>query len=461
MNTSDFIYLLPIACSVSGALLCLIPIPWFERVVSLIASIAAFISAIYILVFLPDITNGILYIDGLSKLVMFTIAILYVSTVLYSLNYLKHIKNPLFKTRLYYLLLNVFASTMFFSVSMDNIGLIWVGIEATTVSSALLVATENNNATIESAWRYVIIVSTGLVISLIATTFIFGSSGTLSISQLLISHPVNRVFLIGILLAIIGFGTKAGVFPMHTWLPDVHGKAPAPVSAIFSGVLLPVALYAIARVIQIYPSEIVKSFALVLGVLTVIVASLMITVQENYKRMFAYSSMENMGMILVGFSLGLGGLFGAVIIIIAHGLAKSAVFFFTGDVLSSYHSTAMGDVRGLLGRMPRTAGGLFMGAMAVTGAPPFPVFIGELFIFAELIRQYGWGIAATLMVFLAIAFISVNFKVGKMIFTGGKLYPKEKPHKSTWVPIVNLSLSLLSLFFIPYFEQFLHKFLIP
>jgi hydrogenase-4 component F len=461
MNTTDLFYLLPIGCSVGGAILCLIPIPWFERIVSLIASITAFLSAIYILVFLPDMTNSYVYIDGLSKLVLFTVALVYVSTVLYSLTYLKHIKNPLFKTRLYYLLLNVFASTMFFSVSMDNIGLIWVGIEATTVSSALLVATENNNATIESAWRYVIIVSTGLVISLIATTFIYGSSGTLSISQLMIYHPVNRVFLIGILLAIIGFGTKAGIFPMHTWLPDVHGKAPAPVSAIFSGVLLPVALYAMARVIQIYPSPVVTTFALTLGVLTVVVAALMMTVQENYKRMFAYSSMENMGMILIGFSLGQGGLLGAVIIIIAHGLAKSAVFFFTGDVLSTYGSTSMGDVKGLLGRLPRTAGGLFMGAMAVTGAPPFPVFIGELFIFAELIRQYGWGIAATVMLFLAIAFISVNFKVGKMIFTGGKLYPKEKAHKATWVPIVNLSLSLLSLFFIPYFEQFLHKFLIP
>jgi hydrogenase-4 component F len=457
---NDLIYILPIAFSLCGALLCIIPVISLEKIVSVLASAAACVAAICLL-FRPDRITGYLYVDGLSKLLILTVSLIYFSTVLYSLAYLKHIKNPLFQSRLYYFLLNVFGATMFFSVSMDNVGLIWVGIEATTVSSALLIATENDQTTIESAWRYVIIVSTGLVISLIATTFIYGSSGTLSLHELMNRHPDNRVYLIGILLGIIGFGTKAGIFPMHTWLPDVHGKAPSPVSAIFSGVLLPVALYAIARLMQINPAGVVKIFALILGILTVIVASLMMTVQTNYKRMFAYSSMENMGMILIGFSLGGLGLLGAVIIIVAHGLAKSAVFFLTGDVLSVYHSTLIHEVHGLLHKMPRTGAGLFLGAMAVTGAPPFAIFAGELLVFAALINAYGWLPAVVVGLFLAVAFIAVNFRTGKMVFTGTSPGKREHSRLETWVALVNLSLSILVILAFPAFEHLLAKFLFP
>jgi hydrogenase-4 component F len=275
----------------------------------------------------------------------------------------------------------------------------------------------------------------------------------------MLHHPDNRVFLIGILLGLVGFGTKAGIFPMHTWLPDVHGKAPAPVSAIFSGVLLPVALYAMARLIQIFPVTTVRLFSLILGILTVSVAALMITVQTNYKRMFAYSSMENMGVILIGFSLGGYGLLGAVIIIISHGLAKSAVFFLTGDILGSLHTTDMNKINGLLQRLPKTAAALFLAAMAVTGAPPFAIFVGELFIFSALVAQYGWVLSVVVLLFLAIAFIALNFRVGKMIFMKHEDIIKEKFHIETIVPMINLTLSLVVLFFIPYIEQLLKKFL--
>ncbi len=456
--SQHIIYLLPMFFSLLGAVICILPVRYFDKSVSVIASALSLASAIYLL-FQPVCIDGYLYIDGLSKLLILTIAMVYISTVLYSLPYIKHLGNLLFQHRLYYFLLNVFVATMFFSVSVDNLGLIWVGIEATTVSSALLIATKNNQVTVESAWRYVIIVSTGLVISLIAITFIYGSAGTLSLHKLLLHHPDNRVFLIGILLGIVGFGTKAGIFPMHTWLPDVHGKAPAPVSAIFSGVLLPVALYAIARLIQIYPVGTIKLFALVLGILTVIAASLMMTVQTNYKRMFAYSSMENMGIILIGFSLGGYGLLGAVIIIISHGLAKSSVFFLTGDVLSRYHTTDMQKVNGLMQRLPRAASTLFIASMAVTGAPPFAIFVGELFIFSALIAQYGWLIALIVILFLAIAFIAVNFRTGKMIFTGDENIKRERPHLESWIAIINLILSFLVILFIPYFELLLKNLL--
>ncbi len=454
----DIIYILPVLFSLLGALICIPKITYFDKAGSLIGSILSLASVVYLL-FQPNLIDHYVYVDGFSKLLLLTIAIVYISTVLYSVFYLKHIENLLFQYRLYYFLLNVFSAAMFFSVTVDNLGLIWVGIEATTVSSALLIATENSQATVESAWRYVIIVSTGLVISLISVTFIYGSAHTLSLHQLLLSHPHNRVFLIGILLGIIGFGTKAGIFPMHTWLPDVHGKAPAPVSAIFSGVLLPVALYAIARLIQIFPSETIRLFAMILGILTVGIAALLLTVQVNYKRMYAYSSMENMGMILIGLSLGKLGLLGAVIIILSHGMAKSSVFFLSGDVLSVYHSTDIEKVKGLMQRMPRIGASLFMGSMAVTGAPPFGIFVGEFLIFSALIAQHGWLIALIVILLLAIAFISVNFRAGRMIFSHQEKPIKEKTHTETWVSIINLILSFLVILFIPYLELLLKNLL--
>jgi hydrogenase-4 component F len=458
MIMQDMIYLLPVICSVAGALLCLLPIRSVERIASVLASLAAFGSVVFLFT-KENIISDTYYVDGLSKLLSLTIGLLYPATVLYSLAYLKHIRNPLFKNKLYYFLLNLFASTMFFSVSMDNIGLIWVGIEATTVTSALLVATENDQVTIESAWRYVIIVSTGLVISLIATTFIFGSSRTLSMQVLMQAHPDNRVFLMGILLGLIGFGTKAGIFPMHTWLPDVHGRAPAPVSAIFSGVLLPVALYAMARLIQIYDLPVVKNFCLTLGILTIIVAALMMTVQNNYKRMFAYSSMENMGMILIGFSLGNYGLLGAVVLILSHGLAKSSAFYLSGNILSVYHSTKLQDVHGLFRKMPVTGFTLFLTSMAVTGAPPFAVFAGEFFIFREFIHQYSWWLALMVIGFVAIAFIALNVRTGRMIFTGNPPDDIKVFRAETWVPVINLILSVLVIFMIPFIEKLLVNFL--
>jgi len=454
----DIIYMLPVLFSLLGALICIPKITYFDKAGSLIGSILSLASIVYLL-FQPNLTDHYVYVDGFSKLLLLTIAIVYISTVLYSVFYLKHIENLLFQYRLYYFLLNVFSAAMFFSVTVDNLGLIWVGIEATTVSSALLIATENSQATVESAWRYVIIVSTGLVISLISVTFIYGSAHTLSLHQLLLSHPHNRVFLIGILLGIIGFGTKAGIFPMHTWLPDVHGKAPAPVSAIFSGVLLPVALYAIARLIQIFPSNTVRLFAMILGILTVGAAAILMTVQTNYKRMYAYSSMENMGMILIGLSLGKLGLLGAVIIILSHGMAKSSVFFLSGDVFSVYHSTDIEKVKGLMQRMPRIGASLFMGSMAVTGAPPFGIFVGEFLIFSALIAQHGWLIALIVILLLAIAFISVNFRAGKMIFSHEEKFIKEKTHTESWFSIVNLILSFLVILFIPYLELLLKNLL--
>ena len=448
-----WIYYLPVVLSGIGGLLCLVPRTRFEEDVSIIASFAALASSILI-AFLPNATSFGLYVDGFSKLMQIMISAVYVLTVIFSIHYLEHIENKLFQANLYFLLLNLFVVSMFFTVMVDNVGLLWVGVEATTVTSALLIATDNNELAVEATWRYIIIVSTGLTISLLATIFIYGGFHTLSLDALLRAPQTTKIVSVGALLGIIGYGTKGGIFPMHTWLPDAHGRAPAPISAMFSAILLPVALYTIVRFVQIVPMQSVRNFAVVLGSLSVIVASLMTFSQRQYKRMFAYSSIENMGVALIGIALGGNAFIGSVIIILTHAFAKSAAFFLTGNVLAGYRTNAIKDVKGVSRTMPLTGFSLFFAGLAVTGAPPFGTFFGEILIMTRMLQVYGVWFTLLIASFLVVAFIGVNYRVIRMVFSE----PAEQSGKmddNAAVPIVSLIIAFSMVFLTPVVYYFL------
>ncbi len=453
-----YIYSLPMIFTAIGAVLCLSRSMYFEEFVSVISALATVVVTGTV-VFLPDFSNGFLYIDGLSKIMLIMISAIYTSTVIFSTTYMKYIENPLFEKNFYYFLMNLFAFTMFFTVSVNNFGLMWVGVEATTVTSALLVATENNESSMEATWRYIIIVSSGLIISLLSNVFIYSATHTLSLSMLMSMKVTNagKILTLGSMMAIVGYGTKAGIFPMHTWLPDVHGKAPAPVSAIFSGVLLPVALYVMARILQIVPVESVRIFSFALGFLTVLIAAVLMVAQGHYKRLFAYSTMENMGMALIGLSLGKYAFIGAIILLISHAFAKSSAFFLTGNVLAKYKSHKMTDVKGISKRMPFTAYTLMFSSMAVTGTPPFGTFIGEFMIIYGMLLNFPLFYTLTLVGFLALAFIAVNFKIGKMIFSESDGEMMERKRVGRIVPMVNTSLAFLVVFLIPQIQEILSK----
>lgn len=448
-----WVYYLPVVLSGIGGLLCLIPKTRFEEDVSLAASFMTLAASI-VIAFLPDASSSGLYVDGFSKLMQIMIAAVYVLTVIFSIHYLEHIGNKLFQTNLYFLLLNLFVVSMFFTVMVDNVGLLWVGVEATTVTSALLIATDNNEVAVEATWRYIVIVSTGLTISLLATIFIYGGFQTLSLNALLQAPQATKIVSVGALLGIIGYGTKGGIFPMHTWLPDAHGRAPAPISAMFSAVLLPVALYTIVRFVQIVPLASVRHFAVVLGALSVIVAALMTFSQREYKRMFAYSSIENMGMALIGIALGGEAFIGSVIIILTHAFAKSAAFFLTGNILKGYGTPVIRDVRGVAKKMPLTGYALFFAALAVTGAPPFGTFFGELLIMSKMLAVYGAGFTLLIGIFLVIAFIGINSRVVRMVFSEASNEPQHPEDKAA-IPIIGLAIALGVMFVMPVIYYFL------
>ncbi len=443
------IYLLPSFFPLLASVFCISKNDKISEFSSVFASLASIAASIYI-IFMKPAASWLLYIDGFSKIMLVVISIIYLTTILFSTTYIKHVSKPLLSKSSYYLFLNLFVLSMLLSVSLNNLGFIWVGIEATTITSALLVAIDNDEASLESSWRYIIIVSTGLIMSLIGVMLIYASMHTLNISKLLNTTPLNnKLFAIGAALTIAGFSTKAGIFPMHTWLPDVHGRSIAPVSAIFSSVLLPTALFGVYRVIEISSfMNGIKMFSFILGFSTVAFASIFLITQKFYKRMFAYSSMENMGMILMGLAIDTKyALLGAVILIVSHAFAKSSAFYTTGNILSLYKTRNVNDIKGLINTIPFGAYSFVLSSLAVTGAPPFGTFLGEMLILYAVFVKFGLVLSLLILLFLAVAFFSLNYKVSKMSFsTNGDSLKRKDEVMGSFVPILNTTLAFLTIF---------------
>ncbi|MGI8576720.1 MAG: proton-conducting transporter membrane subunit [Nocardioidaceae bacterium] len=369
--------------------------------------------------------SGFVYIDELSAFFLLTVGIVVLLASLGSAAYLRAEEasgdlNAL-QVRLYFGFFGGFAALMLASLTTGNLGMLFVLIEASTLASAALVGLEAKSASLEAAWKYVIISSLGVTIALVGTLFLFYSSTGLHLTSNLsltwpylyqhaaqLSHPSLRL---GFLLAVVGYGTKVGLAPMHTWLPDAHSEAPSPASAMLSAALLNTGMYAIIRFLAIARAGLgaayVQHVMLAFGFLSVIIGVLFMVGQGNFKRLFAYSSVEHMGIIAI--ALGFGGplgLYGALLHTLNHAVGKSVLFLSSGDVVLGYHTRESRRVRGLLTSLPLTGGVLLLASLAVLGSPPFGLFLSELTIVrAGFASGNGW-LPAVLLVFLVIAFIA-------------------------------------------------------
>ena len=469
---STFLLVILLAAPAAAAGISLLPREGIEILASLVGGAVAVVSSILIIGMRIAGTFGYFYSDGLTQVMVITISSIYFTSLAYSVFYIKHIKEPMFRFRWYYSLVDLFAFTMLLAVVVNDIGFIWIAIEATTVTSALLVALERERTSIEAAWRYTLIVSAGLATSLLSVVLVYFSQGTLSISNLIGKSVANvPIMTLAVGFALVGYGTKAGIAPMHAWLPDAHSEAPSPVSAMFSGILLPTSLYAFARTFLLLEGspafDSMRNLAIGFGIFTALVAAVILGFQRNYKRMLAYSSMENMGIILVGFALGGVGSIGAVIQIVAHAFAKSSAFYESGNILASYNSKNISDVQGVVNRL-RSTGYLFsLSSLSVTGAPPFGVFMGEFLILVQAVNSGNLLLAALLVVSYAYAFIALNRQSIQMIFGSGEdndsastdsqtqektmvLKTIKENHLSLIIPFINLAISLvIGIYMIP------------
>jgi hydrogenase-4 component F len=313
-------------------------------------------------------------------------------------------------------LVQLFLAAMTVAVLAASLGVVWVAIEGTTVVTAFLVGQRRTRAAVEAAWKYVMICSTGIALALLGLLLLnfaaahAGGAG-LDWARLLAAAPhldpgVTRI---AVALLVVGFGTKAGLAPLHAWLPDAHGQAPAPVSALMSGVLLSVAFYAILRVQAIADLALGPRFArvllAVLAVASLMLAASLLIRQRDYKRMLAYSSIEHMGLLALGAAAGGPLALAAVLLhMLGHGLAKGSLFVSAGRVLQVTGTSRIDGVRGLASRLPLLAGCAGAGVLALTGFPPFSIFASEIGIArAGFATGLGWVTALTLILMLVIA----------------------------------------------------------
>ncbi|MHB8352729.1 MAG: proton-conducting transporter transmembrane domain-containing protein [Thermoplasmata archaeon] len=393
---------------------------WTERIARGSAGVT-FGAAVALLVLHPTGRwGGYFGVDPVSDLFLFLVASIYALSTWYSRGYLAPGPTPFLTASRYYALLAAFAFAMVFTLSVTDLGLMWVGLEGTTIASALLIVLERRPASVEAAWRYTLIASAGLAVALFGLIILYGTTGTLD-SVSLAAHPVAASLAVAfaVALALVGYGTKVGLFPMHTWLPDAHSEAPSPISALLSGVLLPTALYAFLRVYAILARPVpaaLSDLVLLFGLATALVAALLLQRQRSYKRLFAYSSMEVMGVAVVGVGLGGIALYGAIVLVVAHAFAKSAAFFCSGQVLRRTGTARMDELHDLRSRLPLTSGSWALSAAAVTGAPPFGTFLGEVLILAGALSEAAYVVAAVLLVALALSFLGVNYQIGRVIF---------------------------------------------
>lgn len=325
--------------------------------------------------------------------------------------------------RRYGLLVQCFLAAMCTAVLAGNLGLAWIAIEATTIVTAFLVGHAGTRAALEAAWKYTVICSVGIALALLGIVVLYDAARhagltetdalnlpALAVHARSLNPAVTRM---ATAFLILGFGAKTGLAPLHAWLPDAHSQAPAPVSALMSGVLLPVAFTQILRVKTVADTVLGPGFTrtllLVLGLATLALAALLLLAQRDYKRMLAYSSMEHMGLIAVGAAIGTPLALTAILLHIAgHGLAKAVAFTASGHLLAAEHTTRIDQVKNLALRSPALAGILAAAILALLGLPPFSLFASELGIArAGFAAHLGIPVAAAftlaLLAFAALA----------------------------------------------------------
>jgi hydrogenase-4 component F len=338
-------------------------------------------------------------------------------------------------SRVFYPLFHLMVFTMLLAVSTDDVGVMWVAVEGTTLASVFLVNFERTRASLEAAYKYLLICSVGIAIAFVGTVLVYYAEAVrqqgviehaphaLRWTALLVLAPAlsPRVLQLAFVFLIVGYGTKAGLAPMHTWLPDAHSEAPAPVSALMSGVLLSVGAYAILRFKPIVDAAAGPGFArrilVALGLLSLGVAATFLWNPGNYKRMLAYSSVEHIG--LVGLGLGFGGTLGvsgALLHVANHGLAKSVVFLLAGRIRAAYGTVELAGVSGLLRALPVTGRGFLLGVLALMGLPPFGLFTSEVMIFAAGFSQGQACAAVAGLVLLVVAFGGLLRAAHAMLF---------------------------------------------
>jgi hydrogenase-4 component F len=376
-------------------------------------------------------TDGGLSLDPLAAVYLLLVAFVGVTAALYSIGYLhtrhgEHGRQPP-RYRQYYPLFNIFLASMLAVPLLANLALVWIAIELTTVFSAFLVAYDDRGAALEAAWKYVVLTSMGAIIALFGVLVLYygihaqGQPVTWQGLRAAAPHLQPAVLQLGFVLWLVGFGAKAGLVPLHAWLPDAHSQAPASICALLSGVETSAALYMLLR---IYPALAANpgiaqpaNWYLTAGLITVGTAAFLLLRVGDFKRLFAYSTVEHMGIILTACGLGAAAhQIGTLYQLFAHAFIKSFCFYAAGMAAVVSGTQEIAAVRGLISRSPAVGAALLIGGLAIAGAPPFALFVAEFDILAGGFSHGQYLGSALLTGFIVLAFAGILYAVGRVVF---------------------------------------------
>jgi hydrogenase-4 component F len=416
-----------------------------------------------------QVTAGsLLRADALSVVFLVATTFLYGATAVFSGGYLHLADSPagIRYGRRFYAGLNLFCWSMVAAPLVNGLALLWVAIEITTVISALLVAIDDTDGATEASWKYVLIASLGLGIALLATiimyyagTTVFGSAYDLSYTKLLAGagHFPPDVVRLAFVLAVLGFGTKMGLAPVHTWLPDAHSEAPTPISALLSGALLATSFYAILRYFQIAVRTLGPTFPrnvlLIFGLASLLLAALYLLSQRDLKRLLAYSSVEHMGILAIGMSFGAPiAVVGVMLHVLAHAAAKGTAFFGAGSVVRKFATKDMSKIRGGIGALPWSGPMLVAAVLALSAMPPFGIFRSEFLIVSGGLSDPRDTVTAVLVILVTVAFFGLSWFTTQTMLTpedspasdGTITVTPAKGEVSIWI-VVAMALGLVAL----------------
>jgi hydrogenase-4 component F len=406
------------------------------------------------------------FVDPLNVFLVALTALVGLTTALFSRPYMRTERDKGRMTpgrlRLYHSMYQLFMFTMFLALTTNNMGILWVAMEAATLTTVLLVSVYRTPASLEAAWKYFILCGVGIAQALFGTILLYfaaervlGPQGNALLwTHLdLVKHELQPAIMsLAFVFLLVGYGTKVGLVPVHNWLPDAHAEGPTPISAVLSGLLLNVALYSVIRCKVLAEGALDSRFAgnmmMGFGLLSTVAAAFFLSRQRDIKRMFAYSSIEHMG--LMTFAFGMGGPianFAGLLHMTVHSLVKSAIFFAVGHAAQKAGTQVMEDIRGLLRVSPRVGWGLMIGTLAILGMPPFGVFASEFLILTTAMREHAWA-TPLLLLALGVAFAAIFSRVQPMVF--GETNLKRLPYQPALTPVfIHLGLGLMLGLWIP------------
>lgn len=445
----------------------LVALPGYELTARLnvVASLATFLTSLSLFVVEP--TSGqYLLVDDLNKVFIVLTTFVGFTTSVFSASYIHHEIEIGRLTSAFLRFYHAMYQTLMFAMNLalvaNNIGLMWVAVEVATLTTVLMVGIYRTHEALEAAWKYFILGSVGIALALFGTILVYMSARPVvgegldgMVWTVLVEHASKfdpALLNVAFVFLLLGYGTKVGLAPLHAWLPDAHAEGPTPISAVLSGLLLNVALYALLRfkmMLAVNPAAIAPGPLMVtMGLISVIFASLMLYRRRDIKRMFAYSSIEHMGIIVFAFGMG-GPLanFAGLLHMTMHSLTKSAIFFAVGHIAQVKGTQKIADIGGLTVTNPVLGWGLMLGVVAIVGLPPLGIFMSEFLVVSSTFARAPW-LTVVLVLGIIIALGGLLLRVGVVMF--GEAKGPTAPAEASYVPMfTHLALVAMAGIYLP------------